>query len=94
MIEEVDKTLETSQVLINSNQFGIADGFVSIIYLVVIIISMIILLISLVQFTYRLLNTWTPWYKLSYKKPIIFLAIWLFLIPAVFIVMTLINLLW
>jgi hypothetical protein len=93
MVEEIDKTLEASQALVNNNQFGVTDWIVSIIYLIIIIVSMIILLISLIQFAYWLSKIWLPWYKFSYKKPAILFAVWLLLIPVVFIVMTLINLL-
>jgi hypothetical protein len=93
MIEEVNKALETNQILANNTQFSISNWVISIIYLIVIIISMIILLISLVQFTYWLSNIWVSWYKFSYKKPTILLLVWLLLVPIVFIIMTLINLL-
>jgi hypothetical protein len=92
MIEEINKTLETSQTLVTNSQLDIASWVISIVYLVVIIASMIILLISLIQFTYWLSNIWVSWYKFSYKKPTILLVVWLLLVPVVFIVMTLINL--
>jgi hypothetical protein len=90
-MEDTEKTLETTTQLINNNQFN--WEIMNIVYMITIIICMVILLISLIQFTYCLLNMWTPWYKFHYKKPTILLAIWLLLTPIVFIIETLINLL-
>jgi hypothetical protein len=64
----------------------------SIMYMIMIIVVTIIILISLIQFVYWVLNISTPGYKFSYKKPLILLLIWVFLIPMMFIVITLINL--
>jgi hypothetical protein len=82
----------TTQVLVDNNQFNLDNGIMTVVYVITILMSMIILLISLIQFTSWLLNFWAPWYKFYYKKPTALLIIWVFLVPVVFVIETLIKL--